>query len=341
VNRLPQALQALAGIPPSDKAAPPGPRVLWVDDQATDDDALVRLAGCDGIVVECAASVADALCEGRAARFDGLVLDLNLPDGSGLDLLERLRAQGVQTPVLVLTGFGDTESALTAGRLGAIGFKHKPMSAEEWVDSVRDLVNSSQQPRPSQFRADSLSALEGLPAAERPFDLARILTTPTLDIVAFIVCAGLLRSVVSGEHGHLLSDLAGEAERAIRRLSLQLCHAERSRAYAALDVLRRRLERRCRPSPSEVALELGVAPQAFEHDLEVETGRPFAEWRSAVAVMLGARQLATSSEQVSQIAYALGFNHLSQFDREFHRQLGLSPRAFRLLLNKTGSDPSN
>lgn len=332
----------------SERAAENPPRVLWIDDQATDEDALVHLLRCDGIAVECAVSVAEACRLLRAARFDGLVLDLNLPDGSGLGLLQTLRAEGVATPVLVVTGFGDTESALTAGRLGVIGFKHKPVMADEWVESVRALIETGCRAASSQSRSDyrsvptkDVSAFKGLRGPDLAAYLARTLADPALDIIAFVVWAELLRRAVLtlGRSGS--TSLAYEADRAIQRLSLQLRDAERSQGLAALEVLSRTLVQHRRPSASDVARELGIGPEAFERDLEVETSRPFAEWRSAIAIMLGVRQLAASLEQVSQIAYGLGFNHPPQFDREFRRLIGVSPRGFRTLLNRTRGHASD
>jgi FixJ family two-component response regulator/AraC-like DNA-binding protein len=326
----------------SERLADNRPRVLWIDDQVADEDPSVHMLRCDGIAVECAASVGEALRLVRAARFDGLVLDLNLPDGSGLDLLQTLRAEGVSTPVLVVTGFGDSESALTAGRLGVIGFKHKPVMADEWIDSVRALIEAGRRSESSQFAsgyrsvpAKNLSALEGRGGADLPAYLARTLADPALDIIAFVALAELLRQTVLTPVRTGSISLADEADRAIQRLSLQLRYAVRSQGLAALEVLSRALSRHRRPSATDVARDLGIDPGVFEGDLEVETGRPFAEWRSAIAIMLAVRELATSFEQVSQIAYGLGFNHSSQFDREFRRLLGVTPRTLRTLLKRT------
>jgi DNA-binding response OmpR family regulator len=55
-----------------------------------------------------------------------LVLDLHLPDMNGLDLLEQVRALGLQTPTVVITAFGDEESRERAAGLGVKGFLDKP-----------------------------------------------------------------------------------------------------------------------------------------------------------------------------------------------------------------------
>lgn len=319
------------------------PRVLWIDDQVTDEDALVYMLRCEGIAVECTVSVADALRSVRAARFDGLVLDLQLPDGSGLDLLQTLRAEGVSTPVLVLTGFGDSKSALTAGRLGVIDFKHKPIMPEEWVNCVRGLIANAQPSTlpnfGSGYRGVPLKNLSALRGRDLPAYLVRTLAAPTLDVIAFVVFADLLRQAVLTPQRARSISLADEVDRAMRRLSLQLHYAERSQGLSGFDVLSRALAQHRRPTAGDVARELRIDPEAFERDVKIETGRSFAEWRSLIAIMLSVRRLATSVEQVSQIAYSLGFNHPSQFDREFDRILGVSPRAFRTLLKRTCDMP--
>jgi DNA-binding NtrC family response regulator len=67
-------------------------------------------------------------------------VNLRLPDISGLDILEHLSDQGVTAPVLVLTGFGDFETAREAGRLGATHFLAKPVGADDLTTDIRSAL---------------------------------------------------------------------------------------------------------------------------------------------------------------------------------------------------------
>jgi AraC-like DNA-binding protein len=65
--------------------------------------------------------------------------------------------------------------------------------------------------------------------------------------------------------------------------------------------------------------------------LRVDTDLTFRQWRWAILMRAAVRQLATSDDHVRQIAFAIGYEHPSQFDRDFSRVFGMSPLQFRKL----------
>ena len=79
----------------------------------------------------------DALAE---TSYDVIVLDLSLPDGDGLDLLERWRKAGFNEPVLILSARDTVESRIKGLDLGADDYLPKPFSFEELVARIRSLV---------------------------------------------------------------------------------------------------------------------------------------------------------------------------------------------------------
>ncbi len=81
-----------------------------------------RVAG-----VECCA---DALAALERTAFDLLLLDQQLPDGTGLELLQRIRAREPEQPVVMMTGQHDLELAIEAIKAGAADFVHKPIRTE-------------------------------------------------------------------------------------------------------------------------------------------------------------------------------------------------------------------
>src|SRR6185312_14132907 len=111
------------------------PYALGVDDPMTktvslaEDDARVRAAVRAllaasrrfALVAE-AASVAEAVVATRVVTPDVLLLDLGLPDGSGLDVLHALRERGAETLAIVMTVFDDEPHIFDALRAGAIGY---------------------------------------------------------------------------------------------------------------------------------------------------------------------------------------------------------------------------
>ena len=83
-----------------------------------------------------AASTASALEALRNAKFDVVLLDLSLPDGSGIDVLRRIKAQYPETKVLVLSGFSEEQYGINMLRAGAAGFLSKTCSSEELVKAI-------------------------------------------------------------------------------------------------------------------------------------------------------------------------------------------------------------
>ena len=115
-------------------------KILIVEDQVQLAGFLKKsLADC-AYTVECVSSCAgalDALCQ---TSYDGIVLDLGLPDGNGLDLLRRWREAGFNEPVLILSARDSVQDRIKGLNLGADDYLSKPFSMEELVARVRSLL---------------------------------------------------------------------------------------------------------------------------------------------------------------------------------------------------------
>ena len=83
-----------------------------------------------------AGTAADALEALRHGKFDVVLLDLSLPDGSGIDVLRRIKAQYAETKVLVLSGFSEEQYGINMLRAGAAGFLSKTCSSDELVKAI-------------------------------------------------------------------------------------------------------------------------------------------------------------------------------------------------------------
>jgi two-component system sensor histidine kinase/response regulator len=89
-----------------------------------------------GYAVETVADVASALERLRHEQFDLYLLDVMLPDGSGLDLLDPILEKDPEAICIIITGFGSIEMAVQAVRRGAYDFLSKPFTSDELLMSV-------------------------------------------------------------------------------------------------------------------------------------------------------------------------------------------------------------
>jgi len=106
-------------------------RVRIADDEELIRKSLTKLLSAEGYRVDSVATAAEVLESVRRDPPHVLVLDLRLPDGSGLDLLPRLKALSPDLKVVVITAFGDLPTAVEAMRRGATDFLKKPYEMEE------------------------------------------------------------------------------------------------------------------------------------------------------------------------------------------------------------------
>ena len=115
---------------------PPKAHLLIVDDEINTLGSLsraFRLAGHDAVVCDNAAKALDLA---KSQTFDLILSDVVMPGKDGLSLLEDLKAQGVASPVVMMSGQAHIEMAVRATRLGALDFLEKPISTEKLLLTV-------------------------------------------------------------------------------------------------------------------------------------------------------------------------------------------------------------
>jgi len=111
-----------------------------------------------------AGTARETLDQVRSGKWDVLVLDINLPDGSGLDVLRQVKQEYPQLPVLMLTIYAEEQFAVRALRAGAAGYLTKESAPEELVDAIRKVVHGGRYISPAL--AERLAMLAD-PQAER------------------------------------------------------------------------------------------------------------------------------------------------------------------------------
>lgn len=111
-----------------------------------------------------AGTARETLEQVRSGKWDVLVLDINLPDGSGLDVLRQVKQEYPQLPVLILTIYAEEQFAVRALRAGAAGYLTKESAPEELVDAIRKVVHGGRYISPAL--AERLALLAD-PQAER------------------------------------------------------------------------------------------------------------------------------------------------------------------------------
>lgn len=170
-----------------------------VDDDESLRTALQRLLTAAGYRVRTYASAGDFLLEPPLDAPGCLLLDLNMPGPSGLDLQEALKRHGVRLPVIFLTGHGDLPTGVRAMKAGAVDFLTKPVERETLLAAVAQAIEVDAVRRTARSNhSDLQSRYAQLTARERE----------VLDLIV----AGKLNKQIAGDLG--IAERTVKAQRA-------------------------------------------------------------------------------------------------------------------------------
>jgi len=132
-----------------------GAGILVVDDDEGVRDSVAALLASHGFAVETFASAADFLLAVSATSRGCVLLDVRLPDMTGLEVLGKLSERGIHLPVVMITAYGDVPLAVAAMRAGATDFLEKPYAEEDLVERIADALARHEQ----ETQADGEDAL--------------------------------------------------------------------------------------------------------------------------------------------------------------------------------------
>src|SRR6202167_5705530 len=166
----------------------PDPIVFVVDDDESVRDAVRRLIASVGLRVETFGSTREFLDGKRPEAPSCLVLDVRLPDVSGLELQRDLAAANSHIPIIFITGHADVPMSVRAMKAGAVGFLTKPFRGQELLDAIQEAIAKDRLAWSERAQmADLRSRYDTL--------------TPREKEVLKLVAAGLLNKQIGAELG--------------------------------------------------------------------------------------------------------------------------------------------
>lgn len=118
-------------------------RLLIAEDEHEMTNALIAVLKHNNYSVDSVGNGTDALDWGLYGKYDGIILDIMMPGMNGIEVLRRLRAGGISTPVLMLTAKSEIDDRITGLDAGADDYLPKPFSMGELLARIRAMTRRS------------------------------------------------------------------------------------------------------------------------------------------------------------------------------------------------------
>ena len=113
------------------------PRILIVDDESSLRETLGIIFTKEGFEARLAQNFTEGLADALRSSPDVILCDIKMPDGNGLDLLRKVKAEHAHIPVIMITAHTSTEDAVEAMKVGAVDYIKKPFNNDELILIVR------------------------------------------------------------------------------------------------------------------------------------------------------------------------------------------------------------
>jgi two-component system, LuxR family, response regulator FixJ len=146
----------------------PTPTVSIVDDDEQVRESLATLIQSMNLDVQCYASGREFLDDYSDDRGGCVVLDLRMPQLSGLDVIEEMNARNIEVPVIMISGHGDIPAAVAAIKAGAVDFLEKPYRGAALIDCVHKAIERDAKAREARAaKAQLIERYESLTDDEK------------------------------------------------------------------------------------------------------------------------------------------------------------------------------
>ncbi|UCF77793.1 MAG: sigma-54-dependent Fis family transcriptional regulator [Candidatus Eiseniibacteriota bacterium] len=162
------------------KKSPVPHHILVIDDEGVVCLSCSRILTAEGYSVECRQEPRDGLEVALSGEYDIVLLDVVMPEMSGLDVLKELKAAGVSSEIVIITGYSTVQTAVEAMKLGAADYISKPFTPGELVMVVQKVLERSALMRENvelRKKLESKKGFEGIigesPSMERVFKLVQ------------------------------------------------------------------------------------------------------------------------------------------------------------------------
>lgn len=176
-----------------------------------------------------AATVAQAYAHLDTQSYDLIVIDINLPDGTGIDILRRIKTQGLTAHCVVATAYDDDANLLSALHAGADGYLLKDQPGEQLIRDLHGILSGS--PPLSPPIARRIMRL----AKQEPATLLLVPLTPREEEVLTYIAKGLNRTEIAQVLGVSVHTITTHVRSIYAKLDIS------SRAEAAVEAIRRGL----------------------------------------------------------------------------------------------------
>src|SRR5438045_5147841 len=115
-------------------------KVLVIDDESDIRESLELLLASEGYSVELAKNAAEGLRKMEGAAYELVLLDLMMPDKSGMEVLDEVRKRDRETPIFMITAYGSVEAAVEALKRGANDYFSKPWDNEKLIIEIERMI---------------------------------------------------------------------------------------------------------------------------------------------------------------------------------------------------------
>lgn len=131
-------------------------KLLYAEDELEMSEAVAEILNYHNYTVDCVYNGTDALEYALSGHYDGIILDIMMPELDGLQVLKALRDKGSRVPVMLLTAKGELEDRVEGLDMGADDYLPKPFAMAELLARVRAMLRRREEFTPDVLRCDDL-----------------------------------------------------------------------------------------------------------------------------------------------------------------------------------------